>query len=435
MWLPEVARFAHKWNEWKSSLGLYDFSDMIELALQAEKMPCHYVTGNKSWAGPTVMIGDEFQDFTRAEIKLFDHWAKQVDISIKVGDVDQQLYWFKGATPDSMSRDDLPDMNKRVLKQSHRVPQKVHKLAVRWINQIKGRIPIEYLPTEEEGKLLRMDNINFNNIDLPLLRAIEKDLADGRSVGIMASCDYMVRPTLKALRHAGLPFCNSYARNRGHYNPLTPGKGISASQRLLAYMRPAATIYGDKAGMWAEEDLVKWATVLDSKQALLRGSKKLLEGMKSPDQKVSLQTLRAIFKPEALAALLSLDLWDLEDLSALPPDVLLPFVNVSPEVFQNYIMQSKKASFEYPFQVAKKQGVKALEGPFHLQVGTIHSFKGGEFDSVYVFPDLSYKGYQGLEAGGEHYNSIIRMFYVAFTRSKYKLTILGAENNKFRVVI
>jgi DNA helicase-2/ATP-dependent DNA helicase PcrA len=413
MWPPQVKRFAALWGEWKKANSFFDFADMIDLAVQCDDMPVHYNDNTKKWSGPKVLFGDEFQDFTRAERKLFDHWGKNCEMVLKVGDADQTLYHFKGADPDGMYRPDLPDMQKRVLAQSHRVPVAVHTVAQALVRHIKDRDDVIYHPRPEGGVFRRDFPANFQK-PARLIDAIEKDLANDLSVGVMASCGYMLQNIIYAFKQAGLPFCNSYRKNRGDWNILTPGSGVSASQRLLAYLQP----------MWGPASLEKWASMLESKSALNRGAKTLLDSM-ADDTQVNFQTLLDLFQPDALANLLGVEQTDLAGMAVMEYDLLKEFVTPDPAKLLQYSLAARKKTLEYPVKIAQVRGAATLAAPIKLEVGTIHSFKGGQFDSIYVVPDLSLKSAREWQARGPGRDAIIRMFYVALTRARIKCTVLN----------
>ena len=62
-----------------------------------------------------------------------------------------------------------------------------------------------------------------------------------------------------------------------------------------------------------------------------------------------------------------------------------------------------------------------------ITLGTIHSVKGGECDTVVVFPDLSLAGYAEWSRDRD---SITRLFYVAFTRASKRVILCGPETNQ-----
>ena len=63
-----------------------------------------------------------------------------------------------------------------------------------------------------------------------------------------------------------------------------------------------------------------------------------------------------------------------------------------------------------------------------LVIGTIHSVKGGEADSVYLFPDLSRAAMREWVNTGEGHDGIIRQFYVAMTRTRENLVICASSS-------
>lgn len=63
-------------------------------------------------------------------------------------------------------------------------------------------------------------------------------------------------------------------------------------------------------------------------------------------------------------------------------------------------------------------------------VGTIHSVKGGEADTVHVFPDLSSAAYMDQDPDRIH-----RLFYVAVTRARDSVIIHDPSNCRYRYPI
>lgn len=92
------------------------------------------------------------------------------------------------------------------------------------------------------------------------------------------------------------------------------------------------------------------------------------------------------------------------------------------EWFEEHVMPSKAKFMQYPFNIAKKQGAAALLKDPTICVGTIHSVKGGQADSVYLLPDISRSGAREWMSQGDGRDGIVRTFYVGMTRAKQKLT-------------
>jgi len=67
-----------------------------------------------------------------------------------------------------------------------------------------------------------------------------------------------------------------------------------------------------------------------------------------------------------------------------------------------------------------------------LTVGTIHSVKGGEADTVILAPDISSAMYEAM-SDRKGYDNVAKQFYVGFTRSKYNLFILSPHSHRLSI--
>jgi len=85
---------------------------------------------------------------------------------------------------------------------------------------------------------------------------------------------------------------------------------------------------------------------------------------------------------------------------------------------------------EFALRCVARHGFAALRAEPQITVGTIHSVKGGEADSVILCPDLSYQGYgQWWSDGDRGRNDIVRQFYVGMTRARETLCICAPATN------
>ena len=111
----------------------------------------------------------------------------------------------------------------------------------------------------------------------PLLRIIEKEVSEGRSVMILGSCKYVVDPTMKMLKREGIPYHNPYRSDKADWNPLRRGrKQVMGIDRILSFIKPSKDVWGDGTTEWDTEDLKRWMTILKSDGVLAHGVKKLL---------------------------------------------------------------------------------------------------------------------------------------------------------------
>lgn len=392
-WPTQPRYFYSKWSEWKAANGLVDFTDMIELAMETECAP-----GN-----PLVGFFDEVQDFTPLELALVRHWGAVMDRVILAGDDDQCIYSFKGATPDAFLDPVIPEEQKRLLKQSHRVPRAVHRAAQAWVEHLSRREPKEYEPRDEEG-ICRQAQHFWRDPSL-LIKEAEREIDSGRSVMILATCSYMLDGVKRELRRQGVPFHNPYRKSRGDWNPLRASRGTSASQKVAAYLVADERQFGEMSRLWTGDDIRKWASLVRKKGVFRRGAGAALENL--PPGEVSYDDVVALFEQSV----------DLE--RALEPSL---------RWLRENLLAGVRPVAEYAVDVAAKRGGPALLEEPKVVIGTIHSVKGGEADVVFLFPDLSLAGAREWDAPGSRQDSVIRQMYVGMTRAREELVLCQASS-------
>ena len=383
IWPQEVQTFARLWEQYKTDQDGIDFTDMISLAL--EESAC-------APGAPEVIIADETQDLSRLQLQLLWKWAGAADKVIMALDPDQSIYGFSGADP-RIFLEKRPARQK-VLAQSYRVPRAVHEWAMEWIGRNVHREQIEYRPRDFEGAVNQAPTIW--KAPENILRSIEADLDAGRTVMILASCGYMLDPMAQVLKQEGFYFWNPYRRENGSWNPLPRSRknAISTVQRVMSFLKPWCP--GEE--MWSGEDCACW---LDLVKGILK------RGAKVPatfGQELRISDLMALFK----------DVNEFDLMYREPAESLI------------WLRDRLKSKYQkaggYAVRVALKRGPETLLGDPPITLGSIHSVKGGEADSVYIFPDLSFQGYEqwSTETGRE---ATRRLFYVAATRAKERLTL------------
>lgn len=394
MWPTRVRRFAARWDEWKEQAGRIDFTEMIERCVESEPFPPY---------APEVLMLDEAQDFSRLEMALALKWGESCREMVIVGDPDQNLYTWRGS--DARAFTSWEADGEIVLEQSYRVPGAVHRLATRWITMLEDRRPVEYRPRDEEG-LVRQDPFTWADPE-PLLNRLIRDEREGRSAMVLASCGYMLKPLIVALRRQGIPFHNPYRRSQGAWNPLR------YADRVLAFMRPRKDTWESEARLWTWPEVAKWIEPLRAKGVLKIGAKSFVKARAENDrfgdrakEPIDLGTLLELFEDEHHE----------------------PLFDADPGWWFGHLLGTQRDRFDYQRSVLRSRGARALIEDPKVIVGTIHSVKGGEADSVYIWPDLSPQGYwEGWMTRGEGKAAIVRQFYVAMTRARHTLTLLASD--------
>ena len=394
-WPERHRTFFERWTDWKRVHGVVDFPELIERAI--DEVPI-------APGSPSVIFGDEFQDFSALEVECLGSWGLMTHQLVLVGDPLQSIYGWRGADPEHLIRLDAD--SRTVLSQSYRVPRAVHARATRMTRGLPGS-DAEYQPTREPGEV---DRRSFELADpRRILRDLAPRLAAGDTVMLLTSCGYMLQPLIQALRRDGVPYHNPFATNR--WSPLASATDKTATwQRIAAFLRPLDDST-DFLPRWTATEVRQWAPMLRADVMTRRGAKKDLTELdeSTPADAVS-RLLLDCFQQQALDALFTLDLdWILEHATA----------------------QYQRAA-RYPCRVLANVGRRRFLADLDLPprqrpwviLGTIHSVKGGEADHVYLFPDLSEAGYkQRRVAGSEGYPAIRRMFYVGVTRARRRLVL------------
>lgn len=398
-WTDSVAHFAENYEKWKRDCGYSDFSDVIHDA---------YVSTDSAPGMPSVIMVDEAQDNDRAELRLIRKWARNAEKVVIVGDPDQNLYQWRGSDPEAFDDPDLPipPENHMVLQQSYRVPREVHAEAQRMIRRIRHRKDVVYFPRNADGAVIRDADAftSWGQVEDSISFA-KRFLDEGKRVMFLASCEYMLRPIMKELRDQGIPFWNPFARERGHFNPLTPARGISACRRLMNYLLPQESFYGQGARFWTWSELNSWVEVCRAEGLLKYGMKaEISRRAATDDEPLSFEDVAECFDQEII------DRMDADPLA----------------LFQSFVKKDRSSSLEFAARVLHRRGLAELDKTPQIVVGTVHSVKGGEADVVFVSPDLSPQGHEKYEGRGT--DEVYRLFYVAMTRAKDTLVLCEPGN-------
>ncbi len=402
-WPPNVREFAEKYEAWKREIGAIDFTDMIVEAYFRAR------DGERPPGGPSRIVVDEAQDMTPLEVALVLEWGKSDSVErLVLGmDDDQAINRWRGGDPEPLLNLHGPNVVDHVLGQSWRVPESVRQVAERWVGNLSHRRDKEYRPRLDDdgapviGAAYRVPQ-RLNSLDLVSAALAEVDA--GRTVMIIAACNYMLEPLITNLRAEGVPFHNPFRPSEGRWNPLgRRGEGItSTAERVRRYLTLTERD-------WTGSDMQTWIDLVKVKDAGMRvGAKKTIAGL-SPNAVVPWEEIEALFvDPDQLAR-------------AVEPDL---------DWLAACLLKDKQKPAEYPIQIARKHGAAALDVEPRIVVGTIHSVKGAAADIVYVCPDISGAAARSMNAalGRAGFDEAIRQFYVAMTRAYQELRILAPSS-------
>lgn len=384
-----LADFAADWRHWCASTKSMDFNDLLERCLNEHIPP----RGN-----PGCIFFDEAQDLTPLELALVRQWSAAGIPLVFAGDPNQNLYQWRGSNSGVFSGlQDLPPERRRTLTQSHRVPRLIHDATIGWMSECPTKPAISYRPRDADGAYHR-STANWHDPE-PIIEQALKATEEGRTAMILATCAYMLEPTVTYLRRMSLPFHNPWRPANPDWNPDTEDfHKKRPSQRILAFagFNPRAPDAIERTELW---------TAITSPAAAFNdpryGPAQIDYITPDPDPEEQSRLIRDLISPQAIDAAANHDLrWLAANLAA----------DASPDV-------------RHVVNTAVRNGAASLAQPPGITVGTIHSVKGGEGDVAFVYPDLPLPALREWLGTPQEQAGVYRQFYVAMTRPRHSLTI------------
>ena len=459
-WDRNLIEFATEWDQFKSANGVMDFTDLIEVALQ---------TVQTAPGRPAVIMVDEAQDLSALEYALIRSWGDNARATIVVGDPWQALYTWRGADPSLFSDPTVPDVRKRVLSQSYRVPANVLQVAFDWVkDHLSTYEPIEYSPRRPSACETEIESLGecgwrestIHDTD-DIVEECRELVDQGKSVMFQTSCSYMLNGLIGNLRRKSIPFCNPWRKYRKDWNPLSgSGSGMTMTARMLAFVAPC--VDNTERRDWTIKDVSRFIEPMAVTGTLNRGAKKEIyrlagldedgkanehgdrhgdghsdeHGDRHGDGHGDTQSESDFLGDEtpmtiderSNAPIYEEDLENWFDNSVLQDVVRIwrgdATIKEAVEWWHDHLLGKPKKVAEYPMGVLISSGVGAIKTKPRVFVGTIHSFKGAEADVTYIFPDLSAAGFRQWGSGeGALRDEVVRLFYVALTRARSRAFI------------
>lgn len=356
----DIIAMGGSWMAWLTENGYYDYTLMLEECYRLKLCPTI-----------SVLFVDEAQDLSALQLAITQLWAEQTDTAIWIGDEDQAIMRFQGATPEVFGA--LQSDWSNVLKHSYRVPRAVHAYAMRLIEQIGDRrTAVEYLPRDEEGI---MDGGHY-----------WPDLSAEGTHAILCRCNYQIKRWTNWLTSKGIPWFNPY-RPTSAWNPTE----TKLWQAVTTYDRLAS---GLEVGQGDLIDLISTIKAKDN----------LITGIKSHRKKLVESLPNAMF-----------DVFALSGTGWFEPE-FFDFTRYIGDVFS---LDGQAGA------LLDRGGRKIVKDKPRVIVGTYHSVKGGEADHVWV--DLSSTAtieraaYESQTARDDE----CRVSYVAVTRARQSCHLIN----------
>ena len=355
-------KFYRSWGAFKHAESICDFTDLIEQAIELPPPRTR------------LLFVDEAQDLNPLQARFVERWIERADLTYVAGDDDQAIMGFQGGEAgwlQGLARSHPT----RVLDQSYRIPASVHALAMTVAGRITDRVEKVFRPRPEEGTLEHAE------MSSEVLDELIEQLEHG-SVGYLCRLSADLVDVGKELLRLGIPYrCKDAADPLGPQNTKT----LPAAQAV----RRMATGYALTA--------VELDAILDAVKVKELG---LRHGCKSAWQ-------NATNRPSTLT----------ED--SAPVD-LRPLWRLARERGCGMLATGYGGYYD---QVLSEDGQLPDK---HVQLSTIHSSKGREWDSVYLHRALSLFDQQSLDRPRTRdADDVHRLAYVGATRARHSLTVLS----------
>lgn len=477
--IEEVANAYHKYQKLLVDHKYLDFGDLINCTLQLfRKRPNVLSFYQKQYK---YILVDEFQDTDLSQYELVKMLAIPENNITVVGDDDQSIYKFRGASISNILKfkEDYPNAHEVTLTENYRSTAEILNLAYNFIQQnnperLEAKLNISKklnsnLSEKGEVKVLHAPNLYKEaeeTVD-KILELSQKENIGFNDFAILVRANDHAEPFISELSRRGLPFM--FVANRGLYRK-------PFILNLLAYMglldnyhetENLFRVLNTKKFKILETDLILLSQISKQKSISLYEAithAKQLNKLSSESLKKIEELIRLVNQHTAQAREMSASemivriMNDLGLTQDLVEDTLSNVENRGlVEKFyrkaQNYEEENDDKSLKgFLNQInaeveAGDQGELSFNpemGPESVKVMTVHAAKGLEFACVFVvnmvdqrFPSRDRKEQieipkelvkEILPEGDVHLMEERRLFYVAATRAKKYLYFTWADD-------
>ncbi len=442
----DIRFLVEEYESYQREFGQMDFDDIM--------LHCHRLLQEDGMALARwqeqfqYILVDEFQDISPLQYEIVRMLAAPEQNLFTVGDDDQSIYGFRGASPDSMQRfrKDYPSAAVISLAGNYRCHRQIVAAALRVIEENHNRIDKQIRAMHEEGEGFRL--LCYENEEA-LQQVFAEELGNVRQSGRLSACAVICRTNYdcamwaQVLRRNEIPFL---MKER-------PGNRFRhfVVQDIMAYLELAEEMdsmgrAGSFTGLrrkfflrilnrpvrYLKRDGVSQETVRE--EALLSyysGSALLQERVRNLFRDIrNLSGRKLYLQIHYIRNIIGYDGYLREKYGGTKAEELIRTAAAFQELsgqfaslrdLKAYIAAYEDTLKDMQEQKQEKAGVDAVN------LLTMHASKGLEFDSVYL-PDCQEGKIPSAKAvTAEEIEEERRLFYVAMTRARHSLCLMAAK--------
>ncbi len=423
----DVMFLLHEYQSYLQEFQQFDFDDLMQccLTLLQEDACCL-----AAWQAQfRYILVDEFQDISPVQYKIVKLLATPEDNLFIVGDDDQSIYGFRGASPDSMMQflADYPQAVQIPLAVNYRCHAEIVEAAGRVITENIKRLPKDIQAVHSKGDGLELcmcpDEEALKKAFVEyLLQEQKEDTLTGSA--IICRTNVACGLWAQVLHGAGIPYVmKEKKKNRfAHFviwdirAYLALGQGKYDRKYFLRIMnRPLRYLKRDSlsAEKVDREELVKWYQHMPAMQKTLHRLFQNLDCLADKRPHLQIRYIRKVIGYEGFLR---------EKYGAKQAQELVRVAEEFETFSRQFMTVDDMNDFIDHYTEVLQEPAEQNHG---IALMTMHASKGLQFDTVYL-PDCNEGQIPSARSvTQEEIEEERRMFYVAMTRARHKLCLLA----------
>ncbi|RKI79626.1 ATP-dependent helicase [bacterium 0.1xD8-71] len=423
----DVMFLLHEYQSYLQEFQQFDFDDLMQccLTLLREDACCL-----AAWQAQfRYILVDEFQDISPVQYKIVKLLATPEDNLFIVGDDDQSIYGFRGASPDSMMQflADYPQAVQIPLAVNYRCHAEIVEAAGRVITENIKRLPKDIQAVHSKGDGLELcmcpDEEALKKAFVEyLLQEQKEDTLTGSA--IICRTNVACGLWAQVLHGAGIPYVmKEKKKNRfAHFviwdirAYLALGQGKYDRKYFLRIMnRPLRYLKRDSlsAEKVDREELVKWYQHMPAMQKTLHRLFQNLDCLADKRPHLQIRYIRKVIGYEGFLR---------EKYGAKQAQELVRVAEEFETFSRQFMTVDDMNDFIDHYTEVLQEPAEQNHG---IALMTMHASKGLQFDTVYL-PDCNEGQIPSTRSvTQEEIEEERRMFYVAMTRARHKLCLLA----------